>query len=498
MASLAVALLIAGPAAHAQKGGEGGAPIAVDGGLVSGVASDGVIRYLGVPFAAPPVGALRWRAPQPVIPWPGVKAAEAFGPACLQKPDPRVPRMSEDCLTLNVVRPQAPGAARPVMVWIYGGGFSAGASSLPAYDGAGFARSGVVFVSLNYRVGRFGFFAHPLLTAQHADGGRLGNYGLMDQIAALQWVKRNIAAFGGDPAKVTVFGESAGAASVDALMIAPEARGLFQAAISESGYMWRYPRLNAPDADGSPSAEAAGAVFIDRLGLSPATAQNLRAIPAETINAVQDFNPRGGPMVDGVVLKTDLFDGFRRGLEAPVPLLLGSNEREYPDPRMPGAMHFWPDLQGEALARVKAAYGNDQTLMDDDLLGDTNFAAQARYLAKMHRRAGWPAYLYRFSVLPVAAEGKLHGAPHGSEIVYVFDTLAAGPWPVDAKDEAAAKAMHADWADFARRVGAPGGAFPLFDDSDPVLQFTRDGPVSHPDPVRGRLDAIQASWAERP
>jgi para-nitrobenzyl esterase len=466
----------------------------VDGGRVRGTAHEGVVSYLGLPYAAPPLGPLRWRAPQPIVAWAGIKPAIEFGPACMQRPDPKLPRMSEDCLTLNVLTPPAAVKKRPVMVWIHGGGFSGGASSLPAFDGSAFARSGVVFVSINYRVGRFGFFAHPLLTAENADGGRIGNYGLMDQIAALEWVKRNIAVFGGDPAKVTLFGESAGAASIDALMVAPQARGLFQAAIAESGYLWRYPDLRHAASETEPSTQTVGAEFVGKIGFSPENVDALRDIPAETINRVPTADARSGPMLDGVVLPYNLFDAFDRGLEAPVPFLLGSNEAEYPDPKAPYIFRFWPDLHGEAQARVLAAYGGDQTLMDESLLEDTTFTAQARHLARMHRRANHDAFLYRFSVLPLAARTKLRGAPHASEIVYVFDTLSAGAWPVDAKDRAAAHVMHADWVDFARRVGAAGGPFPRYDADRLVRQYTRDGPVAIADPLRARLDAIEASW----
>jgi para-nitrobenzyl esterase len=470
------------------------AAIHVDGGRVSGSAAEGVSRYLGIPYAAAPVGALRWRAPQPAVPWEGVKAAVNFGPACLQKPSPQVPHMAEDCLTLNVFGSVKSAKRAPVMVWIYGGGFSGGASDLPSYDGSEFARSGVVFVSFNYRVGRFGFFAHPLLTLENADQGRLGNYGLMDQIAALEWVKRNITAFGGDPANVTVFGESAGGASIDALMIAPAARGLFQAAIVESGYMWRFRDLRHGGEEGSLSVESAGADFIERMGFNPSDVVALRDIPAASVNSAQFADSHGGPMRDGVVLPYDLFDAFERRLQAPVPLLLGSNEAEYPDPTAPYILHFWPDLTGESLANVLAAYGGDAALMKQNLLGDTNFAAQARYLAKMHRQAGHDAYLYRFSVLPLAAKTKLRAAPHASEIVYVFDTLATGDWPVDAKDRAVAKRMHADWVDFAKHHGRRDGLFPPYDNDDRVREYTRDGPLVHADPIRTRLDAIEASW----
>jgi para-nitrobenzyl esterase len=216
------------------------APVKTDAGPVTGVIADGVASYKGIPFAAPPVGDLRWKAPQPPKPWTTVLAADHYAADCMQKPfggdaAPLGTPPAEDCLYLNVWTPAAKNSAPlPVMVWIYGGGFVNGGSSPAVYDGSAFARRGVVFVSMNYRLGRFGFFAHPALTAEakaQSPGAPLGNYGFLDQLAALQWVRRNAAAFGGDPRNVTIFGESAGGGSVNALMISPLARGMFHKAM---------------------------------------------------------------------------------------------------------------------------------------------------------------------------------------------------------------------------------------------------------------------------
>src|SRR4029453_9296584 len=234
------------------------APVKTEGGLVSGVVADGVQSWKGIPFAAPPIGDLRWRAPRPAAPWTGVKEARAYANDCMQLPFPSDAAPlgtppAEDCLYLNVWAPEKPAAPKlPVMVWIHGRGFVNGGGSPAVYDGSEFARRGIVFVSFNYRLGRFGFFAHPGLTKESPDGP-LGNYGYLDQIAALQWVQRNIAAFGGDSKEVTLFGESAGGGSVNTLMISPLARGLFQKAICESGG----GRANGPMA--APPPETAGA-----------------------------------------------------------------------------------------------------------------------------------------------------------------------------------------------------------------------------------------------
>ncbi|HEX4181973.1 MAG TPA: carboxylesterase family protein, partial [Caulobacteraceae bacterium] len=240
-------------------------------GLVVGGAADDVVAFKGIPYAAPPIGALRWRPPQPAAAWSGVRTADTYGPICMQKYDPKDngvggPAMSEDCLTLNVWRPFGEaGRLLPVMVWIHGGGFVNGSGTAALYDGSALARQGVVVVTLNYRLGRFGFFATPSLTRE-AGGEPVGNYGLLDQIAALRWVRNNIKGFGGDPDQVTIFGESAGGMSVNQLMVSPAARGLFKQAITESGVGREFSvRLHEGNPMGVLSAEAAGAAFAKSL-----------------------------------------------------------------------------------------------------------------------------------------------------------------------------------------------------------------------------------------
>src|SRR5580698_5873823 len=255
------------------------APVKLDSGMVSGITGTNpeVRVFKGIPFAAPPTGNLRWRAPQPVAHWEGVRKGDEFGPICMQAAgrggrggggQNAAPKMSEDCLYLNVwTAAKSPAERRPVMVWIYGGGFAAGAAGIPAYDGVQFAKDGVVLVSLNYRVGPFGFLAHPALTRE--GGGTSGNYGIEDMIAALRWVKRNIAQFGGDPTRVTIFGESAGGMAVSLLAASPAAAGLFQRAISESGGALGPPRQGTEAGGLMPplkSAEAFGEQFLGKLG----------------------------------------------------------------------------------------------------------------------------------------------------------------------------------------------------------------------------------------
>jgi para-nitrobenzyl esterase len=289
------------------------------------------------------------------------------------------------------------------MVWIHGGALTFGSASIPIYDGAQFARRGVILVSFNYRLGRLGFFAHPALTREAADGGRVANYGLMDQIAALQWVTRNIRAFGGDPRNVTIFGESAGGASVDELMITPAARGLFQRAISESGYgRGPYARLSTVATDGQPAAEDDGVTLLKAIGVETDDPAALRAIPIERIQAMPPYG-RGGAMFiyDGKLVPEDLWAGFRAGHEASVPWLLGSNGLETPIPpelRSAATSLLSQWVRPEEYVQLLPAYGSDEVIATN-LSSDITFAGQARSLALLHAAHGNPTYRYRFDVV---------------------------------------------------------------------------------------------------
>jgi len=321
-------------------------PVRIETGQVSGVAAEGVMAFKGLPSAAPPVDDRRWRAPQPPLPWTGVRVADAYGHDCMQEPFPSDAAPlgtppSEDCLVLNVWSPrELAGGKRPVLVWIYGGGFVNGGSSPAVYDGSRFARRGIVFVSFNYRLGRFGFFAHPAL-AKENPAGPLGNYGFLDQIATLRWVQRNIAAFGGDPGNVTIFGESAGGGSVNTLMISPLAGGLFHKAIVESGggrnggpMPMRLMREGGPH--GEPSGEAIGLAFAASAlvkGEDAAALAALRKLPAAAlVNGMNLMNQQpdtnAGPMVDGQIVPTDVETALRAGQQARVPYMVGANDRD--------------------------------------------------------------------------------------------------------------------------------------------------------------------------
>ena len=426
-------------------------------GRLAGASAAGIGSFKGIPYAAPPVGPLRWRPPGPAPHWNGVRSASAFGAACMQPtgaaniggdPGP----VSEDCLTLNV---WAPRGARglPVMVWIHGGGHRFGSSAQPYYDGAPFARDGVVFVSFNYRLAGLGFFAHPALTREAGPGAPIGDYGLMDQIAALRWVQRNIGAFGGDPGNVTVLGQSSSAIDVQTLMSARPARGLFQKAIVESSCAWDEPvTLARREADGLGMAAAAGLPGPD---VDPA---QLRALPASAF-IDPGFRYEFAPFPDGRLLRETATQAFAGGRVPAIPMILGSNSYE-------GAIAA--DLEGlKGLARQLAALYPDQGASELALrLLDTDryFGAPCRWVAGRNALEA-PTFLYRFSYLPKALRGVLPGAPHGAELPFVFDSWGSFPPPIlraltgsdagpTAEDLAMTRRLHRCWISFAR-TGRP-------------------------------------------
>ena len=466
--------------------------VKTDSGRLVGRESAGVTSFRGIPYAAPPVGALRWAPPSPAPLWPGLREARSFGALCMQKivkdngvgPGPA----SEDCLTLNVI---APVRARrlPVMVWIHGGGLVNGSATAALYDGSALARQGVVVVTLNYRLGRFGFFAHPALTAEAGGRADLANYGLMDQVAALKWVKRNIAAFGGNPAHVTIFGESAGGMSVNRLMMMDEARGLFVRAISESGVGRERGRTLA-------QAEVDGEAFAASLGVKGQDAAALRALPAAAIVAAGDPDVQRGdlPILDGRLLKENPDEAFHAGHVAKVPYLVGSNSLEFPPAFLgPRLAAMTGDLGPARKAAALAAYGS-RGAFEDHVASDILFGEPARALARDQARAGAPVWLYRFSVLSAEAPKMLKGAPHASDRQYVFRTLAASPWPTDDRDAALAETISAYFVAFAK-TGNPNGPgrpkWPRYDAaSDRLMNFTNDGPAAMATPDAAALDAL--------
>ena len=497
-----LALLLAAALA-ALPGPAPGAPrVAIAQGELEGVRVDGVDRFLGIPFAAAPVGPLRWRAPQPAPGWDGVRPAATPGPDCYQDTahNPLGPdhhnAMSEDCLTLNIWRPAAPAEApRPVMVWIHGGAFIMGSGAMPAYDGARLARQDVVVVTLNYRLGRFGTFATPALIAAQANEP-VANYGLLDQIAALRWVRDNIARFGGDPANVTIFGESAGASSVNFLMASPLARGLFAKAISQSG---------GASANLSPLAKAAadGLAWSQRHGIADGDPAALRALPAETVLDAPVTLPVF-PVIDGTLLVQSTPEAFATGNVAPVPYLVGANDREESLLRwLPGVGdRFFADLgdQGEPLIARYQRPGEPRADTIARIWGEAAMTLPARSRARAMAARGAPVWLYRYAYVPEALRASVPGAGHEAEIEMVFGNPGRAAAPVwTAADAAMARIVSGYWIAFARsgdpnHAGAVAWPRATSDgDGDALIEFTAQGAQVRHAFARDRLDALEAA-----
>ena len=465
-------------------------------GQLHGAVAGQVASFKAIPFAAPPVGDLRWRPPQAPKTWTGVRDATAYGPMCMQmRATPPGTNQSEDCLTLNVWTPAdfKPGQKRPVMVWIHGGSFTGGSGSLPIYDGTHFAERGVVLVTVNYRLGRLGFFAHPALNAEQP-AGPLANYGMMDNLAALNWVQANIAAFGGDPANVTAFGESAGGILINDLMATPKAKGLFARAISESGF-GRIP--------GQPmaAAEKIGVDYAAGLGVTasgPEALKQLRALSAEQLS-----KPAGQvtPILDGKVLPEGPAAAFAAGRELKVPYIAGGNSWE--------ASLFATNtpldrLSGPMKDKVIAAYGNPANVMDVnwDLGTEVSVIEPDRLLARLHVKNGRKAWLYYDSYIPASQRATTHGLAHGGELMYVFGTLpdrdrvqGNRTIPAATPDDRKISATMTDaWAAFAKSgdPSAPGGAqWPAYSAADTVLEFGADGVHPRPDFHKATLDLAE-------
>ena len=492
-------------------------------GLVRGAASaDGKVNiYKGIPYAAAPVGNLRWKEPQPAARWEGVREATEVGAQCVQAPlfgDIKFSRpASEDCLNLNIYAPAAkPGERLPVMVWIHGGGFQAGAGPEPRHDGEAFARKGVVLVTFNYRLGVFGFFAHPELTKESGRNAS-GNYGLLDQIAALRWVKENAAAFGADPGNVTIFGESAGSFAVSALMASPAARGLFHKAIGESGAFFT--------AGGGTLAlqpltvsEQQGTKFGAALG-----AESLEALRAKTdqelLEAAMKQQPWFAPNIDGHVLTEDVYTTYSAGRQAQVPLLAGWNADEIRAgvvlaAQKPTAQSFTDDVrkrfgdQADAILKAYAAATDAEALESAAALGSDTFIGHSTWKwIELHAKTGGsPVYRYSFDrKIPVAADAKVNGvvatskdvgARHAGEIEYVFGTLDSVKgvtW--EASDRTLSDAITTYWSNFAR-TGDPNGhgmpRWPKYEPGTRRVLHLDESIREMPDAARARYEALDA------
>jgi para-nitrobenzyl esterase len=451
--------------------------LSVEGGALAVPEPDGggVRAFKGIPYAAPPLGPLRWRPPQSVPAWTGVRPTNAFGPNSLQgivfdDIDPYAVGVSEDCLYLNVWTPAAPGegARLPTMVWIHGGGFVVGFGAEPRYDGAHLAARGIVVVTLNHRLNALGFLAHPELTAE-SEHRASGNYGMLDLIAALNWVKRNIVAFGGDPGKVTIAGESAGSEAASALMASPLAKGLFAGVIGESGAMFPSPsRAPAP----LKKAEAAGVEFMRKVGAK--TLAKLRAAPAEAILAAA---PGIGyrPIIDGWFLPRPPAEIFAAGEQSDAPLMAGWNKdegfnftllqgdaanRPYAElvrkifrRRTEEALRLYPGRSPKAEEAAARALGGDLTIIHPTWA----------WIEAQKRSGRADIFRFRFDRAPLTPQGwfgerssRDAGAFHAGEIVYVFDNLDAVPWLIDDADRALASLASSYWLNFVRS-GDPNG-----------------------------------------
>ena len=480
---------------------------------------DGIRSFRAIPYAAPPVGDKRWRPPGPAAGWQGVRDARAFGPACMQTPYPaesvyfeRPLPMSEDCLTLNIWMPRQ-AAKAPVLVWIHGGALLRGSSASPLYDGVGFAKRGVVFVSINYRLGILGWLAHPALSAE-ARQRISGNYGLLDQIAALEWVRDNIAAFGGDPARVTVMGESAGALSITYLLTSPRARGLFARAILQSANIRPVPALREP-VFGLQPAEATGLEIGRRLGAH--SLADLRAIDARALVASAlklGFVSQG--TVDGVVLPAQVVESFDRGQQARVPILAGFNGGEVRSQRalVPAIPATTADYEREirrryldlAPAFLRLYPASDMTESLVAATRDAVYGWASERMVRQQTAAGQPAYLYLFDHCYPAARNRGLCAFHASELPFTFGRTGERAklppnWPVpgDAADRALAARMIDYWTAFAR-TGRPssriGPDWPAYGTDQAYMRFARAASVQR-DLLPGMLELQEQIVARR-
>jgi para-nitrobenzyl esterase len=438
-------------------------PVKVTGGEVSGVSGRdaSITAFKGIPFAAPPVGELRWRAPQPVVAWSGVKTADKFGASCMQtivtEKKPWTYEfmahndVSEDCLYLNVWTAAARASEkRPVFVYIYGGAFTEGSAAVPAYDGEGLTKKGLVVVTINYRVGIFGFFAHPELTRESKTSG---NYGLLDQVAALEWIHDNIAKFGGDPARVAIAGQSAGASSVNALMASPLARGLFSRAIAESG-------ITLAGAAGTKLAQAeqAGATFAASKG-----AKSIADLRAMNWQALTGY--RGGLIIDGAFLPMTIGEALAQGKQADIPTLTGWNKDENggtPNPTVTAAAfeaqarQRYGDRADEFLKLYPAGTDERARLSQNESSWDRERVGTYLWARGRAKTSKTNAYTYFWDHALPGPDAALYGAFHSSEVPYALNTLYMSERPFADADRKIAEQVSSYWVNFAIN-GDPNG-----------------------------------------
>lgn len=484
--------------------------VKVEQGVVQGTLSEGLRIFKGIPFAAPPVGELRWKAPQPAQKWEGVKQATDYAPAPFQGGNPPSGK-SEDCLYLNIWTPAKTANEKiPVLVWIYGGGFSFGSTSEPVHNGEHLARKGVVLVSIAYRVGQLGFLAHPELSAEDPNHVS-GNYGLLDQIAGLKWIQENIAAFGGDPNKVTIFGESAGGISVSMLCASPLAKGLFHGAISQSGGSFgptrkiTYPGENMKTLQ---QAEQEGIDYAQKVGAS--SIADLRKIVADSLPMGMGM---GGawPIVDGYVIPDDQHKLYQAGKYNDVPVLIGYNSDE-------GASFSREKDPQAYIAGVKTRYGQfADALLKAYPVGEKNVPKTARDLAR-DAAFGWQTwswarlqsqtgksnvYYYYFDQHPDYPEDSPlygYGSPHGQDVAYVFMHLDAKNPQTTKTDLEISEAMATYWTNFAK-YGHPNGngvpEWPAFSEANPNVMYFGQKPYLGPVPSAESLKVLDGYFEWR-
>ena len=457
------------------QGVSGADTVKIESGSISGLknTAEDVIAFKGIPFAAPPVGDLRWKAPQPAIAWQGIKKCDEFGPSPMQAQPvafmvytsefliPAAP-ISEDCLYLNVWTGAKSGGKKPVFVWIYGGGFSSGGTAVPIYDGEAMAKKGIIFVSINYRVGIFGFMAHPELTKESPNHAS-GNYGLLDQVAALKWVKKNIAAFGGDPGNVTIAGQSAGSMSVNCLVASPLAKGLFNKAIAESGsVMVSNPLINTATLA---AAEQQGLKVSDAVHAT--SLQDLRKAPAEEL---MKFQGRFAPIVDGYFLPEPVPQIFAEGKENKVPLLTGWNADESfvavfdkKDAFIQHAKEKYGDKAQEFLKYYPAGTDEEAKRSQIKISRDMTFALSGFKWAGIQSSNNLPVYVYYFErKLPATPDYVKYGAFHTGEVAYVMNNLKFLNRPWEPEDQKLADLMSSYWVNFISKGNPNGPGLPAW------------------------------------
>ena len=493
------------------------APVKVEGGLLQGTLEDGLTVYRGIPFAAPPVADLRWRAPQAPEKWEGVRQAAKFGPSCVQgmrnpADAEQGPGMSEDCLYLNVWTPAKSANDRvPVLVWIYGGGFSGGATSIPTYSGERLAKKGVVLVSIGYRVGLLGFLSHQNLSAE-TNHHVSGNYGLLDMIAGLQWLQKNIAAFGGDPRRVTIFGESAGGIAVSILCASPLAKGLFHGAISQSGGSFGPPRPTTMPGENLKRlavAEHSGEEYVKSAGVG--SIAELRKLPAAKLPAGGRGMGMAWPIIDGWEIPDDQYKLYEAKRYNDTPILVGYNSDE-------GASFSAPKTPEDYISAVKARYGphgesllkaypTDSTKVPKtarDLTRDAAFGWHTWIWARLQAKTGKSkAFYYYFDQhpdYPADSPRAGYGAQHGAEVPYVFQHLNTSNPQTTKQDLEISESMATFWTNFAKR-GDPNGEglphWPAFSDRKPVVMYFGQTPHTGPVPSAPALKTPDAYFAWR-